>query len=55
LALSFYCVGPKDGTQVIRLGGKHLYPLSHHLAVSTLPAETSMSQPCCVLGALFVW
>lgn len=28
LVLSFYCVGPRDQTQVLRLGGKHLYPLS---------------------------
>lgn len=28
LVLSFYCVGPRVQTQVVRLGGKHLYPLS---------------------------
>lgn len=27
--LSFHQVGPKDSAQVIRLGNKHPYPLSH--------------------------
>lgn len=31
------CVGPKDQTQIVRLGGKHLYPLSHS------PAQISES------------
>lgn len=26
LVLSFYCVGSEDGTQIIRLASKHLYP-----------------------------
>lgn len=37
LALSFHQVGSRDRIQVVRLGGKHPYPLSHFSAVS-LPA-----------------
>lgn len=33
---SFHHVGPRDGTQVLKLGGKCLYPLSHLADPSTI-------------------
>lgn len=38
----FYCVGLKDPIQVIRLGGKHLYPLSHVASLSLTPFLPSL-------------
>jgi hypothetical protein len=29
LVLSFHLVGSRDHTQAVRLGSKHLYPLTH--------------------------
>lgn len=48
-SILFSYVGPKDPTQVIRLGGKYLYPLSHvvnpSLTLFFLPYSLPLSSP----------
>lgn len=48
LVLSFYHVGPRDSTEVIRFGSKHLYPLNYF----TAPACFLMYQ---ILSSVDIW
>jgi hypothetical protein len=47
LTLSFHSVGPGDQTQVVRLGGKHLYLLSHWKTKDRVqgPTGSALFQP----------
>ena len=54
-AVSSHHVGPRDQTQVIRLGGEGLYPLSHSRHTHTPPTSLGLFFEDLFIFILCVW